>query len=338
MIRRLSTKGRYVALIIAMPVSVPLVYLLTRPLIPDHINGALSGSPGDYKPTTPTEVLSFSLFLTTVSAAVVLVGLRRIREGDRIPAHVRWFSSLASLGAAAGVVPLLAAIGATDYQAGGVRDWVAKLGTLFVGVPPAIWATWLGPFRVEQAALDAPESTIEVDPRERVVWTSRSRSWLPVVAAVVFAIASATLAIAWSPAAWLGMVIAAMAVGDADRTVVVDRRGVSVRGGWQRRARLLVPLDQIKLVRAVEATPILTAAEYRRHDHGDEPTDRRFAVNRKGAALYIEFADYASYTISVDDADEGAEVLNGLLARLRTDTRATLAANSADTQGYLPDG
>jgi hypothetical protein len=69
----------------------------------------------------------------------------------------------------------------------------------------------------------------------------------------------------------------------------------------------------------VDTRPLVTAMRASDHDTDYTRTEGYFAVGRRGEALVVEYGDDCVLTVGVDDGHEAADVLNGLLARLRRD-------------------
>jgi len=151
-------------------------------------------------------------------------------------------------------------------------------------------------------------------PNEHPAWFGHTRS-------IGFALAGVAnialgMVIVVTNQAWVGVVVFAIGIvllGFTSVVVVIDGRGIGVRSGPLGWPRIRLPLGVIE-----EATPVIVRAMavggwgYR----GSLRLFRRAAwVLRSGPGLELQLRGGQRFTVSIDDADEAAAVLNGLLAR-----------------------
>ncbi len=161
------------------------------------------------------------------------------------------------------------------------------------------------PLRAAQLALGADE---------RAVWFGHADNLgLRTVGAVV-----ATYGISWAILGnpLFGFVTALVGVtvfGLGAVDVTVSREGLRVRSGSLHWPRVEIPLAQVETASAVDLKPAGWGGwGYR----GSLRLLRRAAwLARRGEGLEVKLTDGRSFAVSVDDAAEAAEVLNGLLAR-----------------------
>jgi hypothetical protein len=311
-------KVPYAGFIVAAPITAVLVYAATRPFLPDEL-ATVNALPFLYNdPESPEEAL-FSLGSQSfIASAVALVGLWRTRADARMPLYGRWgvlFAWLASGYASAGMVQN---IGADDYAASQGRWWVWWL--LFPAMIPviAMHRKLMPRSRLEQSRLPPPPSSLALGPGERIVWTGSSTARRRVLGGVLVSAAVITAAVLWSPTVLVGLVVSVSLVAGTRQWTLIDRRGVTVHGRL-RMPHYVIPLDEISTASASEDRSYLKDLN---GDAYDRTLVGPYLVNRRGPALTVEFGDGQIATISVDDAQEAADVLNGLLARLRIDARA----------------
>jgi hypothetical protein len=117
----------------------------------------------------------------------------------------------------------------------------------------------------------------------------------------------------WPPLVLMSLIGLAIARGSRV-DVTVDFQGLSWRRRWSRRRSQI----NLEVIASASTTVHETAWQaFRRYDRdgGDpEVTDIRL---RPGPALSIRLHDGHTWTFSVDDAHEAADVLNALVARHR---------------------
>jgi hypothetical protein len=138
------------------------------------------------------------------------------------------------------------------------------------------------------------------------------------VAAAIAVVAFAAAAI-WTPVALASFVIVLALVVRSRIRPTIDRRGVTVHGLGRRLPRLVIALDEI---RAASTPPLW------RRVIGPTERGRLEALNSRRPALLVEFGDDRKALISVDHASEGADVLNGLVAQLRSAARSSAGADA----------
>lgn len=313
-------RRRYAITAVALPLAVVVVYFATRPFLPDYIQDTWS-LPTSNDPKRPARVAAFATVMTGVASVVWLVGISRLRVGKPIPGWTQAASLGASMYAVWGCSALLTAVGATDYSEARARWWIACLIFLGFGSAFAVRRGWLGVYPIDHAKLPIPDSTVAVRPHEQVIWTGHARSSVAAPGAVIITVASFAGAIVWTSYTLFGLVAVAVLLRQLVVTTVIDTRGVSLTLTGSRRSRLLVPLAQIKSVSVIEATPLLTIIRASWADGAVPPVRQSFVI-RRGPALQIEHAEQGCLTLAVDRADEGADVLNSLLARLRLEAKA----------------
>lgn len=145
---------------------------------------------------------------------------------------------------------------------------------------------------------------------EHVEWIGSAHSAaFRVLSVAALAAAGALALVRWPFAIGCG-VLAVLLAGMSLLTVRIDDRGLHTLwsvAGWPRST---IRLDTIVSVRAQTIEPMQWGGwGYRVGRHGVA------AVLRRGPGLVIERRGHMPYAVTVDDADEGAALLNALLAR-----------------------
>jgi hypothetical protein len=254
----------------------------------------------------------FGVCLAVSAALAALVGLlvARSREdrADRLlVAATVWSAWLAALVV---VVPALA-----SYDAADARDvtlswwWLAVLPG--VAVLAAVVAWWLQPVTLRPRRA-APRSGGGPGLREgeRVTWVGRSTSPVLVGLAGVLVLVAVYLVFTVWPVANVAALVALAVWWSHVVTVRVDERAVTTSWGPARWPRLSVPLDEVDTARAEEVEPRLWGGwGYRVSRRG------RAVVTRRGPGLVLELRDGSALAVTVDGADEAAELVTAMVER-----------------------
>ena len=172
----------------------------------------------------------------------------------------------------------------------------------------------------QPAAADDPAaapSTLELPAGVRSAWVQQlgtpALRWVGVMTGLVFAVLGvvAGLALLFVP---LGVLLGALVAAFSSFTVVVDRRGLGVRGsfGWP---RLHVPADEVLDATVEQVNPLRDFGGwgYRVGRGG-----RVGVVTRAGEALVVERTGGRRSVVTVDDAATGATLLRAFAAQART--------------------
>jgi hypothetical protein len=327
--RQARRRRTQLLLIAAIPLFVVAAYLATAPFVPDEIAGAYA-IPGDTDPERPLFVAVLQGSVALIGAAVAIVGVVRTRVDETPPAYARIAVVAAVPQAALGVGALVGAIGADDYAESLDRWWVKFVCAAVFGFVFLIDLVGWSPSPVGQATLPVPPSSVLLAPHERVVWTGHARSRAAAVAAVVLSVATLVAGLVWSPVAMLlGVVPLLFAVANVSTTVVIDGDGVTFRRFGFAKSMLVAPLREIQSVEVVRVRPLMSATTA---DGGSIPYGRWHrlrAVVRGGEGILVRHGTDAVAILAVDHAAEGADVLNGLLARMRVDARIASSPTTA---------
>jgi hypothetical protein len=146
-------------------------------------------------------------------------------------------------------------------------------------------------------------------------------AWFGHTTSVGFALAGAAnivlgVIIVLTTQVWMGLLVAAIGLILASFmsvVVTIDERGLGVRSGALGWPRIRLPLDLVEEAQPVEVRAMAFGGwGYR----GSLRLFKRAAwVLRSGEGLRLQLRGGQRFVVSVDDADEAAAVLNGLLAR-----------------------
>jgi hypothetical protein len=265
-----------------------------------HANGHLA-------PMTLLLALGGVATLLAVCAAV------SIRHDSKLPGSVTAGPGLAFVGGVLAVTSLGSVVAnhnAASWETAHLSPAWIVLAVAFAAVTAS--ATALAQTSAAGVARNTADRTVTVGPTERIAWVGRaSARWLLGLAAAVVVV-GVVQAIILSPLTGAIVVVAGVAVASfSSLLVIASPHGVRVRGvlGWP---RVTLPLDRIGSAEAIEVQPMQWGGwGYR----GSLRLFRRAAwIVRRGGGLKLNLRDGKIFIVTVDDADEAAAVLNGLLA------------------------
>jgi hypothetical protein len=190
--------------------------------------------------------------------------------------------------------------GAVAGALGGAIGWT---------IPVVLMARRIAPARPAY-----PNRAIPFGPDDRPAWFGHTHS-------IGFAVAGAVnivlgLVVAVTSELWVGLVLVLVGLSVAaftSVTVTIDERGIGVRSGIVGWPRVRLPLDVVEEAEPTVVRPMAWGGwGYR----GSLRLFRRAAwVLRAGEGLQLRLRGGRRFVVSIDDADEAAAVLNGLLAR-----------------------
>ena len=160
-----------------------------------------------------------------------------------------------------------------------------------------------------------PQSSLQLAASERAVFAGSATSTVRL--AFGLAIALVGLALLPQSAAFVLVVIYGLlwANGSVVR-VMIEESGVVIRLRWVRWAMQRTPLAEIASARV---TRHLTAWQELEHVGDDAKRNEVSAARiRPGEALELVLHDGKTLSVSLDHAEQAADVLNALIVRLRT--------------------
>lgn len=340
--RRIIT--RFVLVAIALPTAIVLagsaVMLAVWPTLPDPIatHWGAGGVPDGFGPVWLPLVLLVvtGLGLPLLLALLTLPGLRR---GDRGVTY-RVLGALAlALSTFLGVLVTLSAVrqaGLID-AADGPAIWVPMIAALIAAAVAGTAGWFVQPRQRFQPTPVAPALPTALAPGERVAWLQRvsiarsgivvlvSAIALLVVMTVVAAVTGADAAAFWilvTVTAVLSLLVAANTVFH----VRVDDDGLSVTSafGWP---RVRVPLADVRDAAAVEVNPM---GEFGGWGLRWGPAGKFGVVLRTGVGIEVRRRNGKTFTVTVDDAETGAALLNALAARPAAGDRSATGRTAGD--------
>jgi len=299
------------ALVLVLPLGLGiLTHLICAAHLPDRLPDPWD-LPGVYPAGTSVDSNAvYGAFMSsglTVVASLVLTIRSKGSRRSRL-----WIAGLASASAMSmfsWMLVQVVAYGAPTLADVSVSLWHHAL----LGVPLAAYgALLLSVLPIAPQPTTAPvASRLALEPGVRVLWagraTSRFRLWVGLAslgASVVGVVVS-------PPIGALMLIWAGGALFNSVAKVRIDNLGVTVSRGIGWRGRRL-PLERLASARSQSIT---RSSMWWDLDVIDR--DVRSLIIRPGRALVVEGTDHLPLYVSVDHADEAADVINALVARSR---------------------
>ncbi len=325
---------RFVLVALALPAAVVLgglaVLLLAAPALPDPVavHWGADGRPDGFGPLWLTMLLvgvtglGLPLLLTITS-------LPSLRAGD----HGRVYPFLGAFSLGLGVFVTVLVTTATMQQIGlasaddAPAIWIALIAALVLAAGAGAAGWFLQPRDPFAPVRAEPTEPTVLAPAETAVWVRRvtispagavvlgSAVLLLVVITVITAIAVDDVLALWITAAATVFVSLAVLTNCAFH-VRIDDSGLSVTSaaGWP---RVHLPLTEVRDAAHVQVEPM---GEFGGWGMRWAPGGKFGVVSRRGPGIEVRRTNGKTLTVTVDDAQTGAALLNGLVARRAQDT------------------
>ncbi|GEK20841.1 DUF1648 domain-containing protein [Cellulomonas xylanilytica] len=263
-----------------------------------------------------------AIWPTAIATVVVAVASWALAFFWGRTAQVRRVAAATAVGMAAFLSTLV--VGMLDVQRG-LTDTAGTTGlglvmtvAFAVGIGAAALAAWAVPRDAHQPAQEPVPPTaavLDLGPDEAAVWVTHaeSRSALVIGSSVALLTLALGLLLGLPFLAVPAVLVAAIVLSSTWFTVMVDRRGLTVRSavGWP---RFSVPIDEIREAAVTTVSPL---AEFGGWGYRVGRGGRVGVVLRTGEGLQVERTGGRAFVVTVDDAATGAALLNTLAARSR---------------------
>jgi hypothetical protein len=189
---------------------------------------------------------------------------------------------------------------------------IVALGVPLLGLAltAAIWPSSGPAAEVDRSAAELPR--LDIGENERVVYVTQIRSrafaLLAVACALIGLIVALTVDVLVG-ASLLAVTAAALVLQQA--TIRIDASGLRIGfGPW---LRIRIPLTDIRQAAPEQIQPMQWGGwGYRAMTPG-----RRALILRAGPGLVLDLTNGSRFAVTLDDPDEAAAVLNGLVSRIR---------------------
>lgn len=303
------------ALIVAVTTAVALSWSGDLPdPVATHIGP--TGEPDNFGPLLPHVlapggiVMAFGLFMWSVAYfAGRAAFVRRIAAMAAV-----WFAGML-MGTVLGSLALQRGLAdATDTPSTDGVVAIAFAAASVLGVAAAYLIPGDAP-QPTRAPVPPGAPTLDLDPDEQVTWVrdAGQRAFLIISAVAVAGTTAMAAAFDTWGVALIGVAVAALMAAVMRWTVVVDRRGLTVRS-LLRRPRVVVPLDEVLQASVSNVRPLV---EFGGWGLRVGRRGRVGVVVRAGEALEVERTGGRVFVVTVDDAATAAALLNSLAARSR---------------------
>ncbi len=165
----------------------------------------------------------------------------------------------------------------------------------------------------ESSADVAAASDINLEPGRRVMWFGQATSALKLWGGVALVGASVGVAVA-NPSASIAVLIGAgLLLYRSTVKVRIDGHGITVINGPVNWPRFTVPLNQITSIRPHHLESL--HFRLRAQGIGKEGIDPRSRLIKTGNVLIVDTREHLPIYVSVEHAEEAADVTNALIAR-----------------------
>ena len=325
------TRAQHIRLLlvgVALPILIGLagsiVTLSLVPVLPDPVavHWGTSGEPDGFG----SPWILVALPLLSIGYAAFAFSVTRTARADGISWSQR---AVLATGAFLSVVVAAAGAGSAVLQAG-LADATAAPSVLpllasaiVVGLLATAGAWFALPRHTGAAPADpAARPTLDLAPTERAVWTRRvepSRGLVAVVIGGIALAATAGVIVVWASAPllnlliWVG-ILALVIVAVASTmfwTIRVDASGVDVRSALGV-PHFRYPIDELTSATVTEINPTRDFGGWGIRTGGGRRTG---IVVRAGEGIELQRVGDKSLVVTVDDAEQGAALVNALIAR-----------------------
>lgn len=291
------------------PIAVGGVWLAVRHDLPDPMatHWGFGGEADGFSRPGP-----FVAIITAATAAAAVLGVVLL-VADRHRSSVRMMAGVigwvAWLLAAAGVSSMLVARGVGDAH--DVRSgWGVMTATIAVAATGAVLAYWLVPLAAERDTAAVPAATYDLKPGERAVWIGTARSAPLLLTAVALAVAAAGLLLYSVMWAGVALLVALPMVWTHSISVRIDNDAVTAHFGPLGWPEVRTPISRIRTASVQDIDPLRWGGwGYRISRRGTA------LVVRRGPGLVLTRTTGSDLAITVDAPEQGAELINALLAR-----------------------
>lgn len=299
-------------LLSASTVVVTLVLTASADSLPDPIatHWGIDGHPDGYMSLVGLLLFTAGLILGVGGLTGFLMA-RRTPSPDgavvRTPAGESFGLAgfIAALGLALTLVTVGLNWGRASWQEAGALEWWMLIGTLIIAVAGGVLGYRIGRRWAPPLPIRA-DGNMSVPMSSASSWRGTARSPGQLFGA---AIGVAVLLLVPGFLRWIGLLLVILGVLMSRLTVMVDRSGLRVRMGG------FLPVRRYQLVTIGEArAEYVDPARWGGWGYRMIP-DGSAVVIRAGEGIVLELRNGRRFAVTVDDAAEGAGVVNGLQAR-----------------------
>lgn len=334
---RTQARRRYAIIAIGIPLAVFVALMIVQfallPQLPDPVasHWGLSGEPDGFSEPWLLPLVTGGVgFVVTLVVALApyladAAPEQLVRGGPmsyRLMAAIVW-AETGFVGSLM-LVTFVTQIGIDDARDATLPGWWALVG-LAVGAILALaaWRVVAEPPRADAAPQEP--SPLVLGDAEHAVWittVSMSRTGLILVWTLIVAALATTVVVAWAQiggpadagiliAAGVLILLALLVAANTVFRVRIDGHGLEVRSrvGWP---RVRIPRERIRSASVVSVNPM---GEYGGWGWRYSVNSGWGVIMRTGEAIRVLRTDGRAFTVTVDDAETGASLLNGLIAR-----------------------
>lgn len=332
--RRLAATG----LLVSVPLAVLVVWLLTRQLLPAMITDPWSFWPGlDTGPVSS----DYLPYLIPFTVPLVLATLVALWTGEWSPVSVKRRHAVIWLAFAVWMQPvlflksMLISYGMDGGEVAQPMPWHLLACTAVLSTAIWLFALVLPPNKSPISG--RPTSWLRFAPSEHIVWVGRAVSQSNVIFVSTFLAIGLALMFVSPPWAFSAVIVALPGIWRVSTRTIIDDRGVHVTP-FVKWPTVTIPLDHVTIASAatVSGSRLTTGWTW----EGGKKLDwrRRSVVIRTGPTLVLYLAGGAPVLLSVDQANEAADVINALLLRREAQSGVESLTSQVSAMRDLPSG
>lgn len=297
------------AVLMLAPVAVAIAWAVLGRDLPEPLatHWGLDAEPDGFTRTVPFLAVATAVVLLVAALGSVVLVRARAGEAVRPVVAVAGFTSWTL--ACATIAVLLANHGHADAHAAR-SGWSASLVVVVLAGLLGALSVVAAPVGEAEPDTSAPDSGLRLRPDERVTWVGTASSRPVLLTAVVVGALGAVLVALTRPWGLLLLLLAAVLAWTHSMTVRVDDDGVRAHFGPLAWPCSTTRLDALEQARAMHIQPLQWGG------WGWRVSRRGTAlVARRGPGLVLSRRGRRDLAITVDRAEEAAEVVNALLVR-----------------------
>ncbi|MEJ7628876.1 MAG: hypothetical protein WKF54_04720 [Nocardioidaceae bacterium] len=327
--RRLAATG----LLVSVPLAVLVVWLLTRQLLPAMITDPNSWWP-EFEP-----VSSNYLRFLIPSTPFVLATLVVLWTGEWSPVSVKrrhaviWLALVVWLQPVLFLKSMLISYGLDGGEVAQTMPWHLLACTAVLSTAIPLLGLVLPPN--ESPISGRPTSRLRFAPSEHIVWVGRAISRSTVIFVSTFLALGLALMFVSPPWAISAVILALPGIWRVSTRTIIDDRGVHVTP-FVKWPTVTIPLDHVTHAYASTVYGSRLTTGWTWEGGKKLAWHPRSVVIRPGPTLVLYLADDTPVLLSVDQANEAADVVNALLLRREAQHGVRMDTSHVSAMGDLP--
>lgn len=302
------------ALPVAMIVMALLPFILYQDRLPDPMASHWDFNGPDDSMPIKIIVLIILAVVSVPAGALLYCGLRWSKAGSRLKVIIPFWAFAGSLVVIVNWCAVQANLDVADWHHARLFA-LADFGTRFsLAILVGVITYLLMRFVEIPAQPERPVPSAHLKPGERGVWVGSARALWAQIIVVGFGFAGVIMLLQGMHLGYFFLLIMLPAVMFLRIQVLVDNKGVRITWGPFNSTFKFIPLTDIKQARCIHVVPL---------EHGGwgyrgslKVFGRAAFVQRGGEGIEIRFKNDKILTVTVDDAETGAGLINDLVGQV----------------------